>query len=144
MDYCSKKVKIINLNGWEENSDKNYLEFNNYIGQTGTIKYDTGGECHRFLLKYDDKHMDTVDKLNGKLYFRLENIELLDDTYEHIQKPKPHLEVMPKRIYEFQRVQDLCRALYEYSVCEKVNYELMNEWCEELNDRLFHLKCELE
>jgi len=59
-------------------------------------------------------------------------------------KTKPPLGVIPKNIYELQRVQDLCRALYERSVYEEVDYELMIKWSEELNDRLYGLKGDLE
>ena len=59
-------------------------------------------------------------------------------------KSKPPLGVMPKNIFELKRVQDLCRALYERSIFENVDYELMSKWCEKLNDRLFNLKCEVE
>ena len=53
---------------------------------------------------------------------------------------------MPKHIYELQRVQDICRALQEYSCYENSihNYELMIEWSEELVERLSNLKYELE
>jgi len=59
-------------------------------------------------------------------------------------KPKPPLGVILKNIYELQRVQDLCRALHEYSTYEEVDIELMVKWSEELNDRLYGLKGDLE
>jgi len=59
-------------------------------------------------------------------------------------KTKPPLGVIPKNILELQRVQDLCRALYEYSTYEEVDYELMIKWSDELNDRLYGLKGDLE
>jgi hypothetical protein len=66
------------------------------------------------------------------------------DTYEHVKQPKPPLGVTSKHIYEFQRVQELCRALYERSIFETEvgNYELMIKWSDELNDRLYGLKGE--
>ena len=62
------------------------------------------------------------------------------------KQPKPPLGIMPKHIYELQRVQDICRALQEYSCYENSihNYELMIEWSEELVERLSNLKYELE
>ena len=63
-----------------------------------------------------------------------------EDTYVHVKQPKPPLGVIPKNILELQRVQDLCRALYEYSTYEEVDYELMIKWSDELNDRLYGLK----
>jgi len=42
-----------------------------------------------------------------------------DKCYEQNKKQsKPPLEITPKHIYEIQRVQDICRALYEYSCYE--------------------------
>jgi len=49
---------------------------------------------------------------------------------------------MPKQIYEWHRVQELCRALHEYSLCEDVDQNLMIKWSDELNDRLYRLKGE--
>jgi len=71
-----------------------------------------------------------------------EIVEIIKDTYIHKQHPKPPLGVMPKDIYEFHRVIELCRALYEYSNNEGigVNYELLIKWSDELNDRLYGLK----
>ena len=66
-----------------------------------------------------------------------------EDTYVHVKQPKPPLGVIPKNILELQRVQDLCRALYEYSTYEEVDYELMIKWSDELNDRLYGLKGDL-
>ena len=64
-----------------------------------------------------------------------------------IQKqPKPPLGITPKHIYELQRVQDICRALHEYSryVNSIYSCELMINWSEELNERLSHLKYDME
>lgn len=68
--------------------------------------------------------------------------KILDNTYNHIQHPKPPLEVTPKYIFEFQRVQELCRVLHERSIYEEVDYDLMIKWSDELNDRLYRLKGE--
>ena len=77
---------------------------------------------------------------NDKLIIFVEENNM--DTYVHKQQPKPPLGVMPKEIYEFQRVQDLCRALYERSNFEEevVDYDLMFKWSQELNDRLNYLQ----
>ena len=76
--------------------------------------------------------------------FKIVDFQGFNNTYEHILKSKPPLGVIPKNIYELQRVQDLCRALYEYSTYEEVDIELMIKWSEELNDRLYGLKGDLE
>jgi hypothetical protein len=139
MEYKGKRVKIINFDDWDDGaiSYHNYLD--KYIGVTGIIIKDYGSD-HRFVLKYDDDCIQKIDDDNGHLCFKEENIELLDDTYIHIKQPKPPLGVMPKHIYELQRVKELCRALYERSIFEEVDYELMIKWSDELNDRLYNLK----
>ena len=148
MDYTNKKVKIINLTGWDRDAFNHYKELSNYIGKTGIVKHDSnmGGceDCYRLEIDYDDEDMNTLDKINGRLCLRVENIEFLDDTYVHVKQTKPPLGVIPKNIYELQRVQDLCRALYEYSTYVEVDYELMIKWSDELNDRLYGLKGDLE
>jgi len=62
------------------------------------------------------------------------------DTYDHMQKPKPPLGIIPKQIFEWHRVIELCKALHEYSLCEDVDQHLMIKWSDELNDRLYGLK----
>lgn len=59
---------------------------------------------------------------------------------------KPPLGIIPKNIFELKRVQDICRALYEYSQYENTvnSYEHMIKWSEELTDKLYNLKFELE
>lgn len=79
-----------------------------------------------------------VEILMGKGF--MDQVEANKITYEHVVQPKPPLGVMSKDIYEFKRVQDLCRALYERSIFEEVDYELMIRWSDELNDRLYGLK----
>ena len=75
-------------------------------------------------------------------------IDYIPDEFfkQNKKQPKPPLGIMPKHIYEIQRVQDICRVLHEYS-CYEVsihNYELMLDWSEELNERLNHLKYDME
>jgi len=93
---------------------------------------------------YDSIGYKYVSKNNYGMVQQVESKTSIEftgfDTYNHIQKPKPPLGVMPKDIYEFKRVQDLCRALYERSIFEEVDYELMIKWSDELNDRLYGLK----
>lgn len=49
--------------------------------------------------------------------------------------PKPPLGVTPKYIHDIQRIQELCRALHEYSqfdVINDLNYDIMIKWSQEL------------
>ena len=59
---------------------------------------------------------------------------------------KPPLGVTPRIIFEEMRMQDLCRALYEYSSYDLKleHYESMIDWAEELLDRLYNLKFDKE
>jgi len=70
---------------------------------------------------------------------------MLNKLKENDNMNKP-LGITPKHIYELQRIQDITRALHEYSRYEQSinNYELMIKWTEELNERLSNLKFELE
>jgi hypothetical protein len=54
---------------------------------------------------------------------------------------KPPLGVMPKYLFEEERVRDLCRAVYEYSQykIDAHTCGLMREWIEELDERLFDI-----
>ena len=47
---------------------------------------------------------------------------------------KPPLGVTPKYIHDMSRIQDLCRALYEYSICYPIESkaDFMCEWAVEL------------
>jgi len=103
--------------------------------------------------EWDEYRTETSYRCCGKSGMEFGNIKVFketigipvveftnSDTYEHIQKPKPPLGVMPKNIYELKRVQDLCKALYERSIFEETDYELMIKWSDELNDRLYGLK----
>lgn len=68
------------------------------------------------------------------------------DTDTDIKYSKPPLGITPKYIFELQRVQELCRALYEYSHYENSidNYEYMRKWADELLGRLNELKFDME
>ena len=138
MDYTGKRVKVVNFDGWREDFREDYSRTNTYIGQTGKIEVVRDFD-HKFRIKYDDGELQQIDIENGRLYFKLDNLEILEDAYL-----KPPLGVMPKQIFEWYRVIDLCRALHEYSLCEDVDKHLMIKWSDELNDRLYGLKGDCE
>ena len=56
--------------------------------------------------------------------------------------PKPPLGIMPKHIYEIQRVKEITRALHEYAESDYLinYYDLMIQWSNELIERLKTLK----
>ena len=93
-------------------------------------------ECYK--QKNNQKENDNMNNIEKELFAEYHKNK------ENINKSP--LGITPKHIYELQRVQDICRALQEYS-CYEVsihNYELMIKWSEELVERLGNLKFELE
>ena len=89
INYKGKKIKIINLKGFEEYKNRyNYLE--KYINQTGVIKSDWKNG-YRFVIEYDnDEEMNIIDKNNGGLCFRIDNVEFIheDQIAEQIEQIK--------------------------------------------------------
>jgi len=73
-------------------------------------------------------------------------IDYIPDEYQDKKQCKPPLGITPKHIYELQRIQEITRALHEYSryVNSIYSCELMLNWSEELNERLSHLKYDME
>ena len=55
---------------------------------------------------------------------------------------KPPLGVMPKSIHKELRIQELCRALYEYSIYHPIESkaDFMSIWAEELHELLTEFK----
>lgn len=141
MDYEGQRAKIINIDRYKEEGC--YLNLDEYIGQSGEIVQDYGDEF-RFVIEFDNEHLRQLNSENGYICFRFEDIEFLpceldkEDTYIHVKQPKPPLGVMPKKIFETQRICELTRALYEYAYFqpEDIKYDSMLNWAEELVERL--------
>ncbi len=53
---------------------------------------------------------------------------------------RPPMGATPKKIYELKRVQELSKAIYDYSHSDR--YRTMIKWAEELVDRLHDLDFE--
>jgi len=55
---------------------------------------------------------------------------------------KPPLGVTPKRIHKLLRIQELSRAIHEYSifVSENVKIDDLITWADELNEELYSYK----
>lgn len=90
------------------------------------------------IIDIDEKYNQYKIKVNDyrSLWWDEKGLELVNE--RPIEKPP--LGVMPRRIYEMQRIQDLCRALYDYSKFDKFNIGLMKEWTCELIDRLYDIE----
>ena len=87
-----------------------------------------------------------MSKIDSNIEKKLFIDYIPDELFEQNKKqPKPP-GITPKHIYELQRVQDICRALHEYSRYINSTYscELMLNWSEELTERLSHLKYDME
>lgn len=116
------------------------------IGEYGALKHKNDpNERFQYYLVLSDEGLESdymsereIEIMMGKEL--VEELNKKNDTYNHVKQSKPPLGVMPKQIYELQRIQDLCRALYEYSHYDDSNLESMIKWSEELTDRLKTLK----
>jgi len=131
LNYCSKlgitwctDRELINWNEWGKYKEETSFHKNKYGLEFGSSSF------------YKKESDYIVIEFTG-----LEDKFILVDKPKH---PKPPLGAMPKNIFELQRVQELCRALYERSIFEEVDYNLMIKWSEELNDRLYGLKGDRE
>lgn len=82
-----------------------------------------------------------VDDSGGKHWYIKKRFEIVPMESNSFCK-KPPLGVMPEKIFELGRIQELCRALHEYTQQEKINLELVTIWAYELCDRLNKLKNE--
>jgi hypothetical protein len=81
--------------------------------------------------------------LGEKQFYQSIRFQIVEGEVE--TQPKPPLGIMPKKFYELQRIQEISRALYEYSHFEgKMDYDLLIRWSEELTERLSNLKYESE
>ena len=121
------------------------------IGEEATLKYSKRtDERFKYYLEFDsglesDYLSDQeVEILMGSELIKFLDQQKINNTYNHIQQTKPPLGVMPKNIFEWHRVIELCRALHEYSLYEDVDLTLMIKWADELNDRLYGLKGDIE
>ena len=84
LNHKGRKVRIINTKGFIRD-DYKYLE--KYIDQTGIIRYDYGkGSEHRLSIKFDDEILDNINDNNGRLCFRIDSVEFIDDTYVNTLK----------------------------------------------------------
>ena len=130
-ELANEFLKYCHDNGLEWNNGESLIQYNNWNSNYKD-------NCYKYI--GNDWGMVYEEEAETDIEFTGFKKELNEDTYEHIQKHKPPLGVMPKQIFEWHRVIELCRALHEYSLCEDVDQHLMIKWSDELNDRLYGLK----
>ena len=72
-----QRVRIINV---EPHRKDNYVCLDEYIGKEGIVNYDCTIKERGFLFSvtFDKKYMNAIDKENGYLCWRLNEIELID------------------------------------------------------------------
>lgn len=72
-----QRVRIINV---EPHRDKNYICLDEYVGKEGIVNYDYTVTERGFLFSvtFDKEYMNAIDKENGWLCWRWDEIELID------------------------------------------------------------------
>ena len=72
-----QRVRIINV---EPHRKDKYVCLDEYIGKEGIVNYDCTIKERGFLFSvtFDKKYMNAIDTENGRLYWRWEEIELID------------------------------------------------------------------
>ena len=77
---AGQRVRIINV---EPHSDKgDYVCLDEYIGQTGKVKYSftfCNDSFFELSIDFDKEYMNAIDRENGYLCWRWDEVELLDD-----------------------------------------------------------------
>ena len=101
------------------------------------------------VIRQEDNQFMIIDDKNDPHYFGY-NEEYFDYIYDESEVKetmnKPLLGVTPKKLHEEKRIEDLCRALYDYSMEQPTskNIDYMHTWAEELVERLWSLKFLIE
>ena len=72
-----QRVRIINV---EPHRDKNYICLDEYVGKEGIVNYDYTVTERGFLFSvtFDKEYINAIDKENGRLCWRWDEIELID------------------------------------------------------------------
>ena len=101
-NHKDKKVKIINTKGFIRDD---YKDLDKYIGQTGIVRWDFEGNGHRLSIKFDDEIIDNINDSNGRLCFRIDSVEFIEDIYvESIEKENKTLDIKDIEIGQKYRV----------------------------------------
>ena len=78
-NHKGKKVKIINTEGFIRDD---YKDLEKYINQTGIVRWDFEGSGNRLSIKFDDEVLDNINNDNGRLCFRVDSVEFVDNVCE--------------------------------------------------------------
>ena len=101
-NHKGKKIRIINTEGFIRD---NYKDLDKYIGQTGVVRCDFEGSSHRLSIKFDDEVLDSINDDNGRLCFRIDNVEFVSDNCKkYIEKNNKTLNINEIKIGQKYRV----------------------------------------
>ena len=73
-----QRVRIINVDPHKEDDD--YVCLDEYVGKEGIVNYNTVLKDYGYgaSVTFDKKYMNAIDKENGRLCWRWDEIELID------------------------------------------------------------------
>jgi len=116
LNHKGKKVRIINTKGFIRDDYKNLEK---YVDQTGIVRWDFEGSDNRLSIKFDDEVLDNINDSNGRLCFRIDSVEFIEDTYEKpIEKENKTLDIKDIKIgkkYRIIKNRDTC-----YGSCDDI------------------------
>jgi hypothetical protein len=130
--------KTYRIKTWEELGKKYGIDDNTIIcGSEVFLEEMKIYSNHKFVANDGDKYSD--DKFDNYT-FTPEMCELVEIN-DYIPAVKPPLGIMPRNIYEEQRIHELANAISrQFEDNYPPNYELILEWNLEITDRILGLK----
>ena len=75
-----QRVRIINVEPHREREDDDYVCLDEYVGKEGIVNYNTVLKDYGYgaSVTFDKEYMNAIDKENGRLCWRWDEIELID------------------------------------------------------------------
>ena len=75
-----QRVRIINVDPHREREDDDYVCLDEYVGKEGIVNYNTVLKDYGYgaSVTFDKEYMNAIDKENGRLCWRWDEIELID------------------------------------------------------------------
>ena len=115
LNHKGRKVRIINTKGFIRDDYKN---LDKYINQTGIVRWDFEGSEHRLSIKFDNGILDNINDNNGRLCFRIDNVEFIEDTYEKPIEKESKLNINHAKLGD---IVELSNGL-KMEICEDEKY----------------------
>jgi hypothetical protein len=145
------EFKIQSLQGvksiWKFDSDSGSCNCAGYldVGEIVILKHHyTDCENLKYMLSCSDgKVSDWLSESELETMMGENYINNLSNKLE-LERVKPPLGVVPKKFYEYDRIQELSRAIHEYTYYYSgkpdLKIDLLIKWTEELLERLYQYK----